>query len=327
MDFDTLKSLSGNFENLQRAVEDLKPKFPGADDDTFWQPTVGADGNGFALIRWLPTPYVDIEKYGKDVARPFARIFRRSFQGPTTNEWYIENCLTSLNKKDPVNELVRALWKSEDPRDVELRKLYKRKQQYISNIWVVEDRGNPDNNGKMFKFRYGPKIWEKLDDAMFPKIGAKLDPFDLFKGANFGLVITTKDNFRNYNSSKFDERAPFPGSEEDYVKIWKQEYSLLNFEQPDQFKSYEELEARLNSVLEFTYEDRGTQSTKASSPSRVSEGGVSSLAALAAVQQPAKQQVTPPKTTIAEDLKGDSVDPEDSSDSDLDYFKNLAKEV
>ena len=180
VDFSTLKGRSASASSTFEAAKKLNAKTEYEDNDsTFWNPQRGKDGNGFAIIRFLPAPAVD-----GDDAQPFVKYFRHSFQGPVTAEWYIENCLTTFNRKDPVNDLTRHLYKAENEHNKALAGKYKRKATYVTNILVIQDDLTPANNGMVKKFRFGMKIWEKIEAAMFPKIGAPLDPFDL-EGCQF----------------------------------------------------------------------------------------------------------------------------------------------
>jgi len=244
MDFKTLKKSAKDFSSLSKKIEEINnPKSSyGDEDENFWQPEVDKSGNGYAVIRFLPQPAAD-----GDEGTPFVHYFRHAFQGPE-GDWYIENDLTTLGKKDPCTDYNNVLWKKghEDQARKQKRKLY-----YVSNILVIEDPANPENEGKIFYYRYGKKIFEKIEAAMHPKFKDQegYNPFDLWEGANFSLRIMKKDGFRNYDESSFAPRSEVGESDADRERIWKAERTLLKFTNPDRFKSYEDLQERLETVL------------------------------------------------------------------------------
>ena len=210
-------------------------------DERMWRPEMDKTGNGFAVIRFLPAPD------GEDV--PWAKMYSHGFQGP--GGWYIENSLTTVGQKDPVSEYNRKLWNSGSEKDKETVRKQKRKLSYYSNIYVVKDPTNPQNEGKVFLFKYGKKIFDKIMEAMQPEFEDEtpINPFDFWQGANFKLKIVKKDGYWNYDKSEFDSVSPLLDDDDALEAIWKKEYSLSAVTAPDQFKSYEELEARLNTVL------------------------------------------------------------------------------
>jgi hypothetical protein len=238
------KQRKSDFEKIQKEIEKVSQKGGANDDASYWQPTLDKAGNGYAVIRFLPAPP------GEDAT--FVRLFTHGFKGPT-GKWYIENSLTTLGKKDPVGELNSQLWNStEDDKSPEREQARKQKRRlgFTSNILVIKDAGNPDNEGKVFKYKYGKKIWDKLQAVMYPEGGEEgFNPFDLWEGANFKLRIRTVAGFKNYDNSAFDAPAPLSDDDEELQKIWQSEYSLAALIAPDQFKSYEELENRLKEVL------------------------------------------------------------------------------
>ena len=215
-------------------------------DERLWKPVLDKTGNGYAVIRFLPTPK------GEDL--PWAKVWNHAFQGPT-GQWYIENSLTTLNQNDPVSEMNSAYWNSGVESDKEIARRQKRKLQYFSNIYVVSDPKNPHNEGKVFLFRYGKKIFDKIMEAMQPAFDDEvaINPFDFWKGANFKLKIRKVDGFWNYDKSEFEAPSElFDGVEQDLEKVWKTQYSITEFTAPTNFKSYDELKTRLNTVLSGT---------------------------------------------------------------------------
>lgn len=247
MDFKSLKSQSGakSLTALTEEVNKIANQEGGKKgDDRFWTPTVDKAGNGYAVIRFLPAPP------NEDV--PFIRIFDHGFQGP--GGWYIENSLTTLGKQDPVSEYNSKLWNSttddKSPEREQARK-QKRRLHFISNIYVVQDQANPDNEGKVFLFKYGKKIFDKLKEAMEPQFEDEtpMNPFDLWAGANFKLKIRNVEGYRNYDKSEFDKNGPLNKDDDKMEEIWKSEHSLQEFLDPSNFKSYDELKVKLTKVL------------------------------------------------------------------------------
>lgn len=210
-------------------------------DDRVWKLECDKSGNGYAVIRFLPAPN------GEDL--PFVKLYSHAFQG--SGGWYIENSLTTLKQRDPVSELNTELWNNGTDSGKEIARKQKRKLTYISNIYVVKDPANPDNEGKVFLYKYGKKIFDKLTEAMQPEFEdeSPIDPFDFWQGANFKLKAKNVAGYRNYDSSEFASAGSLLNDDDALEAIWKKEYSLAAVTAPDQFKSYEELEKRLRYVL------------------------------------------------------------------------------
>ena len=226
-------------EKLVKEVEKLNTASTG--DDRFWKPELDKSGNGFAVIRFLPAPN------GEDL--PWAKLYSHAFQGP--GGWYIENSLTTLGKSDPISELNRELWNSGSDKDKETARKQKRKLSYYSNIYVVKDPVNPSNEGKVFLFKFGKKIFDKITAAMQPEFEDEtpIDPFDFWKGANFKLKIVKKDGYWNYDKSEFDRPSTLLDDDDAMESIWKKEYALSAFTSEENFKTYDQLAARLKAVL------------------------------------------------------------------------------
>ena len=214
-------------------------------DERLWKPNVDKAGNGYAVIRFLPAP--------KGEELPWVRVWNHAFQGPT-GQWYIENSLTTLNQKDPVSEYNSQLWNSGVESDKEIARKQKRKLQYYSNIYVVQDSANPENEGKVFLYRYGKKIFDKLMETMQPAFEDEtpINPFDLWEGANFKLKIRKVDGYWNYDKSEFDSVTQLKSTDEELEAIWNAEHSLADFTAASNFKSYDELKTRLDAVLSGT---------------------------------------------------------------------------
>jgi hypothetical protein len=280
---------------LTKAVESVNNQSveAGSKEDTrFWQPEVDKAGNGMAVIRFLPAPSID----GED-GLPWVRVFNHGFQGP--GGWYIENSLTTLNQKDPVSEYNSTLWNSGIEANKEIARKQKRKLTYIANILVISDPANPSNEGQIKLYKFGKKIFDKISEAMNPEFADEtpVNPFDMWEGANFKLKIRNVEGYRNYDKSEFaDKSALFDGDDSKLEELWKQEYSLKEFLEPKQFKSYEVLKARLDKVLGF---DGGAIAPK----TKAEDASVS-------------------RKLSEDDLE--RIDRKSVADDDLDYFKSLA---
>lgn len=240
---DLKKNRASSFNKLNEQLSKMGQSYSNDDDNKYWKPEVDKAGNGFAVIRFLPPPQ------GEDM--PFVRIWDHGFQGP--GGWYIENSLTTLGLPDPVSEHNSELWNSGIESNKEIARKQKRRLSYVSNIYVVRDPNRPENEGKVFLFKYGKKIFEKLNDLMNPQYEGEqaINPFDLWEGANFQLKIRNYEGYRNYDKSDFSSLCPLHADDEVMEKIWEQEYSLKEIVDPKNFKSYEELKAKLHRVLGF----------------------------------------------------------------------------
>ncbi len=299
MSFANLKRSSDTL--TQKLVQELNklnaPQQDRGSDDRFWQPSVDKAGNGYAVIRFLPAPNEE------DV--PFVRIWDHGFQG--TGGWYIENSLTTLGQKDPVSEYNSQLWNTGNKADQDQVRKQKRRLTYTSNIYVISDPANPENEGKVFLYKYGKKIFDKLNDLMNPQFQDErpVNPFDLWNGANFKLKIRKVDGYRNYDKSEFDTPAPLFDEDDRLERIWKQEHSLQDFLDPKHFKSYNELKARLDKVLGLS-------------------GGVSQPRTVAEDTPPWDETPAAPAPQFKE--RAAPVIQAADEDDDLEFFKRLADE-
>jgi len=214
-------------------------------DERLWKPELDKSGTGQAVIRFLPA------KDGEEL--PWIKLWKHAFQGPT-GKWFIENSLTTLNQKDPVSEHNSELWNTGLESDKEIARKQKRKLEYYSNIYVVSDPKHPENNGKVFLFRYGKKIFDKIMAAMQPEFEDEtpINPFDFWEGANFKLKIRKVDGFWNYDKSEFDGVSALSDDDDALDAIWQKQYPLADFHAPSNFKSYDELKRRLDDVLSGT---------------------------------------------------------------------------
>ena len=246
MSLETLKKSSSLDKLLNAVKEDSAPQDKKSyKDDRLWKPELDKSGNGYAVIRFLPA----VE--GEDL--PWAKIWSHAFQGPT-GQWYIENSLTTISHKDPVSEHNTRLWNTGLESDKELARKQKRKLQYFSNIYVVSDAKHPENEGKVFLYRYGKKIFDKVMEAMQPEFEDEkaINPFDFWQGANFKLKIRKVDGYWNYDKSEFDASSPLLKDDDAIEEIWKLQYPLAEHTAATNFKSYDELKTRLDAVLSGT---------------------------------------------------------------------------
>lgn len=302
--FASLKQTSQ--DSLRKLTEQMNKMIPDSDskkgDENFWKPTVDKAGNGSAIIRFLPAPD------GEDV--PFVRYWDHGFQGPG-GKWYIEKSLTTIGEKDPVSEYNSKLWKESDNDDSPQRKQarkQKRRLHYIANIYVVKDPGNPDNNGKVFLYDFGKKIFEKINAAMHPvedgiEDAVPVNPFDLWTGANFYLRMRQVDGYRSYETSSFGESKPLLDDDKALEKVWKQEFSLKSFLDPSNFKSFADLDRRLREVLELNV-----------------------AADLEEMDEPKRAAPPSAKTASAKAVPEKKAKIEDEDEEDLSFFRKLAEE-
>ena len=236
---DLKKKSSNNLQFLQKELE--KTVSTRQVDERFWKPEVDASGNGYAVIRFLPAPD------GETV--PWAKVYSHAFQGP--GGWYIENSRTTLGEKDPVGEVNRQHWNDGTEEGKDIARRQKRKLSYYSNIQVVKDPKHPENEGKVFLYKYGKKIHDKILAAMQPEFQDEtpVNVFDLWEGANFKLKIKKVAGFWNYDSSEFDSVAAISSDDNELEALYNKEHSLEAFTSKSEFKSYDDLQRRLNLVL------------------------------------------------------------------------------
>jgi hypothetical protein len=244
MSFENLKKqskLGSLTEKLVKEVEKMNTGSSGGADERFWKPEMDKTGVGSAIIRFLPAPE------GEEL--PWVKMYSHAFQG--NGGWYIENSLTTIGQKDPVSEHNRELWNSGSDKDKETVRKQKRKLSYFANIYVVKDPAHPENEGKVFLFKFGKKIFDKILNAMQPEFEDEepINPFDFWGGANFRLKIRKVEGYWNYDKSEFDSPSALLSDDDALEALWKKEYSLSAIVAPDQFKSYEDLEKRLKYVL------------------------------------------------------------------------------
>lgn len=271
-------------------------------DDRVWKLECDKSGNGYAVIRFLPAPD------GEDL--PFVKLYSHAFQG--SGGWYIENSLTTLNQRDPVSELNTELWNNGTDSGKEIARKQKRKLTYVSNIYVVKDPANPDNEGKVFLYKYGKKIFDKITAAMQPEFEDEtpIDPFDFWQGANFKLKAKNVAGYRNYDSSEFAAQGALLSDDDAMESIWKKEYSLAELVAADQFKSYDELKKRLEYVL-------GTKGSRRQDP-EVADEEETSRGSIRDLDEDLRTELSNLTSS-----KSSSYDEDD--DDTLSYFSKLAE--
>ena len=286
------KSRKSDLDKLNREVEKINNPQNNfnREDDRFWKAELDKSGSGYAVIRFLPAPN------GEDM--PYVRVFNHGFQGP--GGWYIENSLTTIGQKDPLAEYNSTLWNSGIEANKEIARKQKRRLTYFSNIFVVEDKANPQNEGKVFLFRYGKKIFDKISSMSNPEFEDETptDVYNFWEGANFKLKIRKVDGFSNYDKSEFVTPAPIFEDDSEMERVWGEEHSLEEFVKESNFKTYDDLKTRLDVVL------GNTQTAAMSAPTTIDhseppfDGG---------------EPISKPSNT------------EETQDENLDYFKKLAE--
>ena len=272
-----------------------------ATSEKMWQISCDKTGNGFAVIRFLPA------KEGEDL--PWVRVWSHGFKGEKTGRWYIENSLSTLGLPDPLGAYNTAKWNSGSEVDKEGVRTRKRKLHYYSNILVISDPANPENEGKVFFYSYGKKIFDKITESMQPEFpdDVPVNPFDIWTGANFKLKIRQVEGYRNYDKSEFDKPSElFAGDEARQKEVYESLGSLNEFIDPKNFKSYEELERKLMEVLG---ESTPVSTQPTGEPSRSVIGRTEAAPVIASAEAPA----------------GDEEDGDDGDDTSLSYFSRLAK--
>ena len=298
--------MSSSLDKLRAAMETASPS-DGAkksySDDTMWKPELDKTGNGYAVVRFLPTPE------GEEM--PWVSYFDHGFQGP--GGWYIEKSLTTINKQDPVSEYNTQLWNTGIEANKDIARKQKRRLHYVSNVYVISDPKNPDNEGKVFKYRYGKKIFEALKEAISPAFEDEtaINPFDLRgEGANFKIKIRKVDGYWNYDKSEFDKPAPLFDDENRLNEVFGSIHSLSGVIAPSEFKTYEELQEKLQRVLGTT----GSNSTAESIAQDEGEVPWANVNTETVASEPVIESV--------ETSAGVSADEDDA----MDYFKKLAQD-
>ena len=286
------RARKSTYEKILEETNKLQNTGGRSDDDRFWKPEVDKAGNGYAVIRFLPAPQ------GEDL--PWVRMFSHGFQGP--GGWYIENSLTTLGKDDPVSEYNSSLWNRGDDAGKDQARKQKRRLNYVSNILIVKDPAHPEKEGQVYLYKYGKKIFDKLNDMMNPEFEDEdpVNPFDLWEGANLKLKIRNVEGYRNYDKSEVDAPTAIMDDDDKLEALWKSEHSLAEFLDLKNFKSYAELKTKLYRVL-----GEGVDTTQADEIEDVAP-------------------FTPNFSAPSEKEAPVVEKPVENQDDDLDYFQKLA---
>jgi len=297
MSFENLKRNRDQISKLVQAAEKVgggQTEQKSYEDNRIWKPTVDKAGNGYAVLRFLPAAT------GEDL--PWVRYWDHGFKGPT-GLWYIENSLTSIGQPDPVGELNSKLWNSGSEDDKETARKQKRRLHYVANVYVVSDSANPDNEGKVFLFKFGKKIFDKIMDVMQPQFQDEkpVNPFDLWEGADFKLKIRNVEGYRNYDKSEFSSPSPLSEDDAKLEAIYGKVHPLKEFTDPSNYKSYAELKAKLMRVL-----------------GQEVEGGVPTMREERVMNEPVSAPA--PRQPVAASQM------EDDDDDTMSYFAKLANE-
>ena len=300
MSFAQLKERKDQIQSLIKAAEQAggNTEKKSYTDERFWKPTVDKAGNGYAVIRFLPAP--------KSEELPWIRYWDHGFKGPT-GLWYIENSLTSIGQTDPVGELNSRLWNSGIEADKEKARAQKRRLHYVTNVYIVSDPSNPDNEGKVFLYQFGKKIFDKIMDMMQPSFADEkaVNPFDLWEGANFKLKIRNVEGYRNYDKSEFDSPATLSDDDSVLEGIYNKQSSLQEFLDPKNFKTYDELKMKLSRVL-----------------------GEEVSAGVNTIKQETQlgESTPPPELKSAEPVTAEELSSQNEDDDTMSYFAKLARE-
>lgn len=313
MSFQDLKKQSkmGSLtEKLIKQVEKLNES-GSKDDDRFWKPVMDKGGTGSAIIRFLPAAE------GNDL--PWVQVWSHAFQG--TGGWLIDNCLTTLGQQCPVCEANRELWNTGSKDNQNIVRDRKRKLSYFANIYVVKDPANPANEGRVFLYKFGKKVFDKITAAMQPEFDDEepINPFDFWKGANFKLKLVKKDGYWNYDKSEFASPSILLDDDDELEKIYKSLHNLNDFADASQFKSYDDLKKR----LEYTLGLRGVP--KMQDPETIDEeeewnnerSGKTSSSELPSNLRSELNSLSSSKSSSSED--------DEDEDDALSYFQKLAE--
>ncbi len=297
------KTSASSLSKLQEEINKINSKKESKQDDRFWQPKKDEAGNAVAVIRFLPA--VEGDKL------PWVEYWRHAFKNEANGKWYIENSLTTLGQTDPVSEANSELWNTGIEDNKKLASARKRKQTYVANILVVKDPKSPENEGKVFLFSFGKKVFEKIKAQMFPDkndidVKEAYSPFCPWTGANFKLKVKIVDKFPNYDDCSFQEQSQlFDGDEKKIEAVYQQQYSLSPFVAPSNFKSYDELKSRFDTV-------------------------VGNVVSQPAVSAPVVAAVAAPATKVAyAEVTGVSTETapaDDAEESDEQYLEKLAQQ-
>lgn len=302
---DLKKQSSSSFAKLNDQLQKLNTSYKESGNENYWYPEVDKAGNGYAVVRFLPAPE------GEDM--PFVRMYDHAFQA--AGGWYIENSLTTIGKQDPIGEYNSKLWNEDGSNEAKAQvRKQKRRLSYHANVLIVKDPAKPENEGKVFLYRFGKKIFDKLNDVMNPQFPdeAPVNPFDFWEGANFNLKIRNVEGYRNYDKSDFSAPSALSSDDAQLESTWKQQHSLKEIISEDKFKTYEQLQARMQKVLQLDSGSRGFD------PAR---DGIE-----LEERAPAKEMSFSPSFEEKKTPAPSTATAKSDDDDDLEFFRSLSEE-
>lgn len=242
MDFKSFKKGKGKLEKSVAKMKDQNPKFK--KDERFWLPTKDDTGSSNALIRLMPQP--DIEQ------PPTISFFQHGFK--EKGKWFIENCPSTFAEPCPVCEHIQPYWDEDTEEASNYARRYSRTKQFICNILVIKDLIKPDNNGKVKLFKFGIKIYEKIEEKIFPEseLDTPVQIFDPWEGVAFKLKLRQKASRNNYDNSEFaDNAGPVAPNDEELEVIFNQLVDLNEFLARDKFTSYEKMAKKFYRIMKI----------------------------------------------------------------------------
>ena len=235
-----------DWNKLNQKQESQQAGQPVNADQRFYKPKFNKDGTFSAVVRFLPGPV-------KDGNEEISMIKKYShyFSGPGGK--YDEECLTTISQQCPVCDENKKCW---DAGDKQTSRTRARVNSGITNILVINDPQAPENNGKVFLYKFGKKIIEKINEAKKPTNPTKkaIEVFSYYEGANFYItgkktVTAEGQKFTDYTSSSFESNPSAIGDDNYIESIDKQLHSVEEFIKPTNFKSYAALQELFSRVM------------------------------------------------------------------------------
>jgi hypothetical protein len=249
---DPFASLKRSREESVRQLNEKADKLAGGKtsyvDERIWKPTKDKAGNADAVIRFLDTP-LNAEKTALENS-PVVQRYSHGFE--VNGKWLIEDCPTTLGLPCPICDANSELWNTGLDSNKKIASSRKRKLSYYANIYVISDQGNPENEGKVFLYRFGRQIWDIIEEARQPQsaLDEAMNPFDMWTGANLRVRVRKNEGgYDTYTSSAFESPKPLSNSDDKIKEIWLQAYPLEPEISPTLFKSYDELKTRFDEVV------------------------------------------------------------------------------
>lgn len=238
MDFKKFMKQQNKVADKLRSLTDKKPSYI---DEREWRPTIDKMGNGEALIRFLPQQ--DPSK-APIILNLYHRIKRNG-------KFYNEPCPLMYGKDCPSDQFAQPYWDEDTKESKKIASTYSKKRSYIANILVINDPKMPENNGKVFIYKFGVKIFDKIAAKISPKseIDEPLDVLNFMSGHNFKVKIKKVGDWSNYDDCEFVATpSPVAKSESEMEAIYNKIYSLDEFENV-KVKPYDELKKKFIEVI------------------------------------------------------------------------------